>query len=76
MRLRGRKNKDKTTDDLIIYKRTMQKKYKFSNWTDIHQLYNDGLDVSYNLFSSENHFHNKKLKQKIDKEMDKLINKL
>ena len=58
---------DKTSNDLILYKRRMKKKYKIEDFTDVHQLYNDGLTVDFGLSGAENNFYNKKLEKKLRK---------
>ena len=64
----------KTPLDKQVFINKMSKKYQVSKFGDTHKLYDHGLDVSYNMFGSENHFHDKKLERKIDKEINEIIN--
>lgn len=54
---------------LVSFKREIEKKYQISPWTKIHTLYDHGLSVSSGIFGSQNHFHDKELREQIDNEM-------
>lgn len=64
--------KNESTKQVYINK--MAKKYGIRTFTDIHKLYDHGLTVTTGICRTQNHFHDKKLERKINRDMEDIIN--